>query len=80
MYGDGPIDWFFYLQALIKDDKRKGRKRRGDTELSPPKGNSKHEGLPLDPEGDGNHPNPGGKGKVKGSRRASSRVPKNNGT
>ena len=79
MYGDGPIDWFFYLNMMMDRIKKEndGKPKRGDDpEIPPRKRTGVQQRLPLDAKVDVNDTNGGSARKTKGPHQGRPRVAK----
>ena len=79
MYGDGPIDWFFYLNMMMDRIKKEndGEPKRGDDpEIPPRKRTGVQQRLPLDAKVDVNDPNSGSARKTKVPHQGRPRVAK----
>lgn len=79
MYGDGPIDWFFYLNMMMDRIKKEndGKPKRGDdSEIPTRKRTGAQQRLPVDAKVDVNDPNGGSARKTKGPNQGRPRVAK----
>jgi hypothetical protein len=83
MYGDGPIDWFFYLNMMkdrVKKENNGKPKGEGDSEIPSRKGTGVRQRFPLDAKVEGNDTNGGSERKNKGPHQGRSRVVRKRGS